>query len=69
MHTIPCTGTGGAPVLVWEGEIQAAGLVMRKAENQHLMRCRLLAKAGTWPPHPDLGWSHPLVKRSAAYTH
>ena len=56
-------------MLVWEGEIQAAGLVMRKAENQHLMRCRLLAKAGTWPPHPDLGWSHPLVKRSAAYTH
>ena len=68
MHTFTCTGTGGAPVLVWEGEIQASGLVMRKAENQHLMRCRLLVRAGTWPPTLDLGWSHPLVKHSAAHT-
>ena len=68
MHTFTCTGTEGAPVLVWEGEIQASGLVMRKAENQHLMRCRLLVRAGTWPPTLDLGWSHPLVKHSAAHT-
>ena len=66
MQTFTCTG--GAPVLVWEGEIQAAGPVMKETENQHLMQCRLLAKPGTWPPTLDLGWSHPLVMHSAAHT-
>ena len=42
---------------------------MKKTENQHLMRCRLLAKAGTWPPTLDLGWSHPLVQHSAVHTY
>ena len=68
MHTVTCSGTG-PPVLVWEGEIQAAGSAVKNAENQHLMRCRLLAKPGTWPPAFDLGWSHPLVKHSAAHTY
>ena len=53
--------------MVWEGSIQASGQVLKKAENQHLMHCRLLAKPTTWPPHLEQGWAKLLVSRLWSY--
>lgn len=58
--------TGGTPVMVWEGSIEASGQVLKKAESQHLMHCRLLAKPSTWPPHLEQGWAKLLVSRLLA---
>lgn len=59
----PSVPAGGTPVVVWEGSIEATGQVMKKAESQHLMHCRLLAKPTTWPPHLEQGWGKVLVSR------
>ena len=48
-------------MVVWEGSIEALGKVMKKAENQQLMRCRMLAKPGTWPPGLQHGWGQLMV--------
>ncbi|KAL3142308.1 hypothetical protein ABBQ38_002650 [Trebouxia sp. C0009 RCD-2024] len=64
----PPAQSGGTPVVVWEGSIEATGQVMKKAESQHLMHCRLLAKPTTWPPHLEQGWGKVLTVTKNIFT-